>query len=97
MVLWMGPVFAGMSATILVVLLVGFVFNSLAQVPFASIQSRGYARITAYIHLFELVPYLAMLFYLIKGYGLLGAAYAWTIRMAVDYVLLSLFDKRFDK
>ncbi len=97
MVLWMGPAFAGMSATILAVLLVGFVFNSLAQVPFASIQSRGYARITAYIHLFELVPYLAMLFYLIKSYGILGAAYAWTIRMAVDYILLSLFDRRFDK
>lgn len=97
MVLWMGPAFAGMSATVLAVLLVGFVFNSLAQVPFASIQSRGYARITAYIHLVELVPYLVLLFYLIKGYGILGAAYAWTIRMAVDYLLLSLFDRRFDK
>jgi len=97
MVLWMGPAFAGMSATVLSVLLVGFVFNSLAQVPFASIQSRGYARITAYIHLFELVPYLVMLFYLIKGYGILGAAYAWTIRMAVDCILLFIFDRRFDK
>lgn len=97
MVLWMGPAFAGMSATVLSVLLVGFVFNSLAQVPFASIQSRGYARITAYIHLFELVPYLIMLFYLIKGYGILGAAYAWTIRMAVDCILLFIFDRRFDK
>lgn len=97
MVLWMGPPYAGLSATVLSVLLIGFVFNSLAQVPFASIQSRGYARITAYIHLVELVPYLAMLFYLIKIYGIIGAASAWTIRMAVDYLLLSFFDKRFDR
>ncbi len=97
MVLWMGPAFAGMSATVLSILLIGFVFNSLAQVPFASIQSRGYAKITAYIHLVELVPYLVMLFYLIKSYGIIGAASAWTIRMTVDYILLWLFDKRFDR
>ncbi|MDM2754180.1 MULTISPECIES: flippase [unclassified Citrobacter] len=97
MTLWMGPAFAGLSAMVLSILLVGFVLNSLAQVPFASIQSRGFARITAYIHLFELVPYLAMLFYLIKNHGIIGAAIAWTIRMGVDYLLLSLIDRKLDR
>ena len=48
MVIWMGPNFSGAPSTILSILLIGFIFNSLAQVPFASIQSRGYAKITAW-------------------------------------------------
>ncbi|HCY3363984.1 TPA: O142 family O-antigen flippase, partial [Escherichia coli] len=97
MVLWMGPEFAGTSANILVILLLGFVFNSLAQVPFASIQSRGYAKITAYIHMVELIPYLMALFYFINNYGIIGAAYAWSIRVTIDYILLAFFDRCFDK
>ncbi len=96
MVLWMGPEFAGTSANILVILLLGFVFNSLAQVPFASIQSRGYAKITAYIHMVELIPYLMALFYFINNYGIIGAAYAWSIRVTIDYILLAFFDRCFD-
>ncbi|HFK4577645.1 flippase [Citrobacter sedlakii] len=97
MILWMGPEFSGTSATILIILLIGFVFNSLAQVPFASIQSRGYAKITAYIHMLELIPYLLVLFYFIKSFGVVGAAYAWSIRVTVDYILLSFIDRCFDR
>lgn len=97
MVLWMGPEFSGTSGTILIILLIGFVFNSLAQVPFASIQSRGYAKITAYIHMIELIPYLLILFYFIKTYGIIGAAYAWSIRVIADFILLSFLDRCFDK
>lgn len=97
MVLWLGPDFSGTPATVLVILLIGFIFNSLAQVPFASIQSRGYAKITAYIHLVELIPYLIVLFYLIKYHGIIGAACTWSLRMLLDYILLSIFDGYVDK
>lgn len=93
MIIWMGPSFLGTSGNVLAILLVGFLFNSLAQVPFASIQSRGFAKITAFVHLMELVPYLLLLFYLIKQHGLIGAATAWSVRMFVDFVILILLDK----
>jgi len=97
MVIWMGPEFSGTPSTVLTILLIGFVFNSLAQVPFASIQSRGYAKITAYIHMVELIPYLLLLYFCISHYGIVGAAFAWSIRMFADYVILVLFDNRVDK
>ncbi|MCK7427436.1 flippase [Enterobacter chengduensis] len=97
MTIWMGDSFSGVPSTILTILLVGFVFNSLAQIPFASIQSRGFAKITAYIHMFELVPYLLMLYFFIKHYGIMGAAFAWSIRMFVDYLILSIVDKSIDR
>lgn len=92
MTLWMGPSFAGSPGVILIILLCGFLFNSLAQVPFASIQSRGFAKLTAFVHMGELVPYLVLLFYLIHHYGVIGAAIAWSIRMFVDYMVLMLID-----
>ncbi|MNC25172.1 hypothetical protein D3C75_732490 [compost metagenome] len=92
MVLWMGPSFSGSPGIVLIILLFGFLFNSLAQVPFASIQSRGYAKFTAFVHMGELLPYLALLFYSIHHYGVIGAAIAWSIRMLVDYIVLMLID-----
>ena len=95
MTIWMGPSFNGVPGTVLTILLVGFLFNSLAQVPFASIQSRGYAKVTAMVHLAELFPYLFLLFFLINTYGIEGAAFAWSIRMFVDYILLAVLDRKF--
>lgn len=94
MVLWMGPGFSGTSAYILSILLVGFLFNSLAQVPFASIQSQGFAKVTAFIHMGELIPYLSLLFFLIHHNGVIGAALAWTLRMLFDYIVLMFFDMK---
>jgi hypothetical protein len=40
------------------------------------------------------VPYVLLLLYLIQYYGLLGAAWAWTIRMFVDMGLLIFLDQK---
>ncbi|HCD8489519.1 TPA: O18ab/O18ac family O-antigen flippase, partial [Escherichia coli] len=95
MVLWMGASFFGEPGLVLSILLIGFIFNGLAQVPFASIQSRGHAKITAFVHLLELFPYLLLLFYLIKAHGVVGAGIAWSVRMIVDYIALSLLDGKY--
>lgn len=97
MTIWMGPTFDGAPGTVLTILLIGFLFNSLAQVPFASIQSRGYAKVTAMVHLAELFPYLFLLFFLINKYGIEGAAFAWSIRMFIDYILLAVLDRKFSE
>lgn len=85
---WLGESFGGDASLILKILLVGFFFNALAQIPFAQIQAYGKSRVTAIIHLIELVPYLIVLFYLVQLYGLIGAAIAWSIRVIVDYIVL---------
>lgn len=90
--LWLGKEFAVNSALIFEILILGLIFNSIAQVPFASIQALGKSKITAFIHLFEFVPYLILLWYLISKYGLTGAAWAWTARMFLDMVLLVFVD-----
>jgi len=92
--LWLGEEYALHSQTIFQILLVGFFFNSIAQIPFTVIQSLGKAKYTAFLHCLEVVPYLALLYFLVNSYGVLGAAYAWTIRVFVDCLLLILVSRK---
>lgn len=92
--LWLGAPYGAESANILRILLLGFVFNSLAQIPFSRIQALGKSRLTAMIHLAELLPYLAILAALVYSFGLVGAAVAWTLRVIVDMLILEYFSRR---
>ncbi|WP_312193282.1 flippase [Sphingobacterium sp.] len=92
--LWLGEEYALHSQTIFQILLVGFFFNSIAQIPFTVIQSLGKAKYTAFLHCLEVVPYLVLLYFLVNAYGVLGAAYAWTIRVFVDCLLLILVSRK---
>lgn len=86
--LWMGKEFALHSSDILKILLIGFMINSIAQIPFADIQAAGYSKSTAIIHLCELLPYFGILYLFIGKWGILGAACAWTLRVTIDCIIL---------
>ncbi|EKU3684549.1 TPA: flippase [Citrobacter freundii] len=94
MSLWMGEEFGIHSAHILQVLIVGFYFNALAQIPYSLIQAAGKAKFTAFIHLSEIIPYLIILYVLTLHYGLLGTAIAWTGRVALDALLLKIVSNK---
>ncbi|CAI6187877.1 flippase [Escherichia coli] len=86
--LWLGENFKGLPSLILRILLIGFLFNCFAQIPFTLIQAAGKSKVTASLHMSELFPYLILLFVFVKYYGIIGAAIAWTSRMIVDSLIL---------
>ncbi|EGM8072888.1 flippase [Escherichia albertii] len=88
LVLWLGENFKGLPSLILRILLIGFLFNCFAQIPFTLIQAAGKSKVTASLHMSELFPYLILLFVFVKYYGIIGAAIAWTSRMIVDSLIL---------
>lgn len=88
LVFWLGKDFASHSNVVLQILMVGILINSLAFVPYASIQADGRPDITAILHLIELPIYLAILWFALHAWGIVGAAAAWTVRVALDWVLL---------
>jgi O-antigen/teichoic acid export membrane protein len=92
--LWLGPVFAAQGASVLRWLAVGVFFNSIAQIPFALIQSAGRPDLTAKLHLIELPGYGGALVWFIHTHGIEGAALAWTLRSAVDSIALLFLMKR---
>lgn len=92
--LWLGDPYRHGSADVLRILLIGFFFNALAQIPFSRIQAYGKAKLTAILHLTELTPYLLILGILVYYYGVLGAALAWSIRVIADYLALEYFSRQ---
>lgn len=97
MVIWLGEAFRGEPAFVLKILLVGYLFNCFAQIPFALIQAAGKAKLTASLHMFELLPYLVLLFIFVKYYGIIGAAIVWTLRMMLDSLILAYFSRKLRK
>jgi len=92
--LWMGPDVASQSTLVLQVLAIGVFCNGLAQVPFYLIQGAGRPVVAATLHLVELPMYLALAWLLIARLGIAGAAMAWTLRVAVDGLVLFVLARR---
>jgi len=88
LMLWLGKDFADKSTLVSQWLAAGVFMNCLAQVVFALVQGRGRPDLTAKIHLLELLVYLPLLWWGLKQYGIVGAAVVWTLRVAVDGIML---------
>lgn len=87
--IWISPEFAGRSALVLQILLVGFWINGLARIPHARLQAIGRPNVVAVCHLVEIIPYLAVLYIGLQLGGVAGAATAFTLRVLADHILLS--------
>lgn len=95
--LWLGADFADHSSVIVMVMALGIFLNGVAQVPFAAIHASGDARTTAYLHICELLVYFPVLLICMKMFGLVGAAFAWTLRVGLDLgFLLFMARKKLD-
>ncbi|WP_413437583.1 flippase [Sulfuriferula sp. GW1] len=86
--LWLNSEFATHGTKVLQWLAVGVFLNSLANIPFAFIQSAGRPDITAKLHLIELPFYLLTIWWLLHTWGIVGAAIAWAARAAIDAIAL---------
>jgi len=88
MQIWLGADFVTESAIALQLLALGVLINSLACAPFALLQGIGRPDLPAKFHLIELPIYIVVVWLLVSHYGINGAAAAWTLRVALDTLLL---------
>lgn len=91
--LWLNPEFAEKSGLIMSLLSIGMFLNSVARPPYNLIQARGRSDLTAKLHLLELPIYLGLVLLALHLFGVVGAAIAWLVRIALDFILLSLIAK----
>ncbi len=94
LLLWLGPDFADESAIVLRFLLVGVLANSLAWVPYVFLQGLGRPDITAKLHMVECPLHMLLVWGAVSIGGINGAALAWSLRAAVDALLLFVFASR---
>lgn len=87
--LWLGKAFSDRAWVVVDILAIGIFFNGMAQLPFARVQAAGRVDVTAKFHVLELCLYVPVLVLLAEKYGLNGAAVAWSLRAAMDFLMLA--------
>jgi O-antigen/teichoic acid export membrane protein len=92
--IWAGPEFGRASTVPFYILAGGLIFNALATVPHILLIAVDRPKMIARIHLAELVPYLLAAGLLTYRFGAVGAALAWSMRVAVDAIALFVVARR---
>lgn len=86
--LWLGPEYALKSGEVIQILGFGVLFNAVAMIPQTALQALGKAKLTAAVHLAEILPFVGLLYLLTGWYGIAGTAIAWVLRTFVDMCLM---------
>lgn len=89
LLMWLNPEFSRNGAVIVSWLAAGVLVNSVAQIIFAKVQGAGRSDWTAKMHLLEVIPYLIVLWFALKQFGIAGAAFAWFLRVTIDMIGLA--------
>ncbi|WP_198290166.1 oligosaccharide flippase family protein [Methylosinus sp. LW4] len=85
---WISNEFAASAVPVVEILFVGAWVNGIAYVPYGLLQGRGRPDITAKCHIIELIPFIVIISILTSVFGIIGAAVAWSLRCAIDALLL---------
>jgi O-antigen/teichoic acid export membrane protein len=88
--LWMGAAFARQTTAVFQILACGVFVNCFAHIPFGLLQSHGRPDLAAKVLLSELPLYLPMAWFLVRHWGIPGAAAGWTLRVAIEVVVFGL-------
>lgn len=91
---WLGDDFRTAGTPVVHFLAAGWAINALARPAFTVLQSTGRPDLVAKTHIVEVVPYLALLWWLTTDYGIAGAASAWMLRVVSDTVILNAISYR---
>ena len=86
--IWQGGIIAARSHEVLIVLSLGVLMNSIGWVPANFLLGRGRPDIPAKIHMVQAPIYLAGAFLMIRWFGILGAALAFSLRVGAESAAL---------
>lgn len=87
---WLGRALPSESLAIGRWLCLGVWINALGSLFYAHLHALGRYRDTACLHLVELPLYAGLLLVLLSQHGVLGAAWAWVVRVSADTCMLAL-------
>ena len=93
--LWLGSGFANHGVGVLRILAVGVLINCFVQVPSNFLYGLGRPDVVAKLLLAELPFYAPFCYLMVRGAGIDGAAFAWSIRVTVEVLLMIFLAHRF--
>lgn len=87
--IWVGNALPSEAVAVGRWLCLGVWINAIGSMYFAWLHAQGRFKATGILHMIELPLYIAVLLVLLKQFGVLGAAFAWTARVSVDSICLA--------
>lgn len=84
--LWIGHVLATTYYPVAIILLIGVWINGPNYVPHNLLPAQGRPDIMAKFYIFELIPFLALLWVFVTWLGIYGAAITWMLRSTADAI-----------
>jgi O-antigen/teichoic acid export membrane protein len=91
---WMGRAFAERATLVLQVTTAGVFLDSLARIPLTYLQATGRPGIPARIRIYQLPVYLLLSAFCITRWGITGAAWVWSGRIAFETAVLFVVTSR---
>jgi O-antigen/teichoic acid export membrane protein len=91
LLLWIDSAFADNASMVFRIIVLGTWLNGIASVPYIYLQGQRRPDVPAKIHAAEIIPFIFLLWGMVTWLGLVGAALAWALRVAVDAALLLHF------
>ncbi|RII27945.1 MAG: flippase [Geobacter sp.] len=88
---WVGGKLGGIASPLGEILLLGVWANSLAHIPYFLLQGNGRPDIAAKFNALEIIPFVLFLWVALHFWGAAGAAWAWSVRVIIDALLLFRF------
>ena len=85
---WISADFAAVAAPVAQLLFPGMWMGALGLVGFTLLQSQGRADVTGKLNIVEFLPFIGILWSLTIAFGIVGAAVAWSLRCAVDALVM---------
>ncbi|WP_166656193.1 flippase [Paraburkholderia sp. BL10I2N1] len=85
---WIGHDFASRTTSIGEIVLIGVWANSLAHIPGSHLTAGGKPGVVARLHAAQVVPLVALLWWTLHSFGVIGAAFSWTLRYVIETILL---------
>jgi O-antigen/teichoic acid export membrane protein len=93
--IWIGTRYSEESALVFQIIAIGFLFNSIAQVPTTVLYAFGRPDLPAKFHLLELPLMVILNILLIPWIGIVGAGIVWSMRVMIDAIILLYFARTF--
>jgi len=91
---WMGKDFADQGWIVMTILSIGFFLTSLSQIPGMINMGYGNPKLNTIFSLIGVVLYLVQIVPYTKHWGLIGAAFAWAIGTLLNFVFISVTNKK---
>jgi O-antigen/teichoic acid export membrane protein len=92
--IWLGAQFAARSTAVMQIVAIMYLINSLAYIPYASVQALGRPDLKATLDLLAIPAYVVASWFLMNRFGIAGAAFARLLMTVLDCAFLYWFALR---